>query len=258
MPDDVLDLDDGIVDQHARDQPQREQRELVEVEAEQIHEPEGRDRRKRNRDRGNGGGAPVAQEEEHHHDSQDRTLDHRRHRAFILLERVFDGVEQRDEGHARVLGLDRGDFFEREIESGDVGRPLGSRHGEIDDFLVAHLADRGAFGKAVAHGGDVGQLDGGTGAELELALAELEGGFAAAQHPDRLACPADLGHSARGIDVGRTQGVVDLAGGHAEGLHPVEIENHLDLAIDPGEAVDLGHSLDTEQTLGDDIVDEVA
>ena len=42
---------DGIVDQHARDQPQRKQRKLVQIEAEQIHEPEGRDRGQRDCDR---------------------------------------------------------------------------------------------------------------------------------------------------------------------------------------------------------------
>ncbi len=36
VPDDILDLDDRIVDQHPRDQAQREQRHLVQREAEQV------------------------------------------------------------------------------------------------------------------------------------------------------------------------------------------------------------------------------
>ena len=80
---DVLDLDDRIVDQHAGDQRQRQQRHLVERETEPVHEREGRDRRQRNRHGGDAGRAPVAQEHEYDGHGKDGALDQRLDRAAV-------------------------------------------------------------------------------------------------------------------------------------------------------------------------------
>ena len=258
VSDDVLDLDDRIVDQHACDQRQRQQGQLVEVEAEQIHEPEGRDRGQRDRDSRYRSRAPVAQEEEHDHDGKDGALDHCRHRAFVLVLGVFDRVEQRDELDARILRFDLRDLLERFFIDSDVRCALGAAHREIDDFLVADLADRCAFRIAIAHRGDIGQLDRTATAQLDLPLAERVGILAVAQHPHRLARAADFGHTARGIDIALAQHAVDLAGCHSQRLHPRQVEDNFDLAVDPAEAIDLGHAFDAEQLLGDRIVDEPA
>ena len=255
---DVLDLDDRVIDQHAGDQRQGKQRELVEIEAEQIHEPEGRDGRQgdgHSRDRGC---PPVAQEEEHDHHCQDRTLDHRGHGAFVLLFGIFDRVEQRDELHPGILRLDLGDFFERLVIDRHVGCALRAAHREVDDLLVAHLADRCALGIAVAYGGHIGQLDRAAATDLDLPLAERIGIVTIAQHAHRLPRPADFGHATGRIDIALPQHAVDLAGGDAQRLHPREVEDHLDLAIDAAETIDLGHAFDAEQLLGDRIVDEPA
>jgi len=50
MAHDILDLDNGIIDKDTRHQTQGKQGEKVEIESEQIHEPEGRDGRKRDGD----------------------------------------------------------------------------------------------------------------------------------------------------------------------------------------------------------------
>ena len=258
MAHDVLDLHDRIVDQHARDEAQRQQGQRVEIEAQQIHEPEGRDRGEGDRHGGNRGRAPVAQEEEHHHDRQDRAFDHRAHRAGILFLGVFDRVEQGDEVDAGIFRLDRRDFLFCGGEDGDVGGTLGAAHAEIDDLSIAHLADRGPFRIAVAHGGDIGQPHRSAVAQLDLALAQFIGGFGAAEDAHRLARAADLGRAARRVDIGLAQHLIDLARRDPIRLHPRQIEDHLDLAIDAREAIDLGHALDGEQPLGDRVVDEPA
>ena len=53
---DVLDDDDRIVDDEARRDGQRHQREVVEAVAEQIHHPERADQRQRDGDAGDDGG----------------------------------------------------------------------------------------------------------------------------------------------------------------------------------------------------------
>ena len=64
VADDVLDLDDGVVDQDAGDEGDGEQADEVEREAHRVHRPEGRDDRQRQGDGGDQRGAPVAQEDE--------------------------------------------------------------------------------------------------------------------------------------------------------------------------------------------------
>ena len=258
MAHDVLDLHDRIVDQDARHQAQGKQGQGVEIEPQQIHEPEGRDRGQGDRHGGNRRRPPVAQEEEHHDHGQDRAFDHRPHRAFILFFGVFDRVEQRDEADAGILLLDRRDFVLRRVEDGDVGRALGAAHAEIDDFAVAHLADGSPFRISVAHRGDIGQAHRRAVAELNLALAQLIGGLGAAEDANRLAGAADLGRAARGIDIGLAQDLIDLARRDSIRLHARQIENHLDLAIDAREAIDLRHAFDRKQAFRDRIVDEPA
>jgi hypothetical protein len=75
VPDDILDLDDRVVDQHAGHQAQREQGHPVQGEAHHLHEPEGRDRRERDGDRRDQRRPPVAQEQEDDEDRERRALD---------------------------------------------------------------------------------------------------------------------------------------------------------------------------------------
>ena len=68
---DVLQHDDGVVDDEADGQRQRHQREIVEAEAERGHAGEGADDRDGQRERGNEGRRHRAQEQEDHADDQD-------------------------------------------------------------------------------------------------------------------------------------------------------------------------------------------
>jgi hypothetical protein len=77
VPRDVLHFDDGIVDQDPGDERQREQRHLIEGEAEPLHEGEGGQRRERNRQGGDDRGTPVAQEQHDDHDREQGAFDQR-------------------------------------------------------------------------------------------------------------------------------------------------------------------------------------
>ena len=85
----------GVVDQHADHQRQREQRDRVEREAEQVDRAEGRDDRQRQRDRGEHGRTPVAQEPPHDPHREQRAFEQQLHRAAVV------GLDRRD-GVARL------------------------------------------------------------------------------------------------------------------------------------------------------------
>ena len=73
MAHDVLDDDDGIVDDEAGGDGQRHQGEVVDAVAHQVHDREGADQRDRHHDAGDEGRADVAQEQEDdEHDQADR------------------------------------------------------------------------------------------------------------------------------------------------------------------------------------------
>ena len=72
MAHDVLDHDDGVVDDEAGADGQRHQRQVVEAEAAEPHHPEGGDQRQRQRHAGDDGGADGAQEQQHDQHDQAR------------------------------------------------------------------------------------------------------------------------------------------------------------------------------------------
>ena len=72
MAGNVLQHDDGVVDDEAGRNRQRHQRQIVEAEAQQIHRAERADDRHRHGDAGDRGGAQIAQEDEDDERHQER------------------------------------------------------------------------------------------------------------------------------------------------------------------------------------------
>ena len=68
---DVLDHDDGVVDDDADGQHQPEQGQHVEREAEALHDGEGADQRHRDRHHRDERGAPGLEEQQHDQDHQE-------------------------------------------------------------------------------------------------------------------------------------------------------------------------------------------
>ena len=86
---DILDHDDGIVDDDTDRQNQTEQGKIVEREAESRHEEKAADKRHGYGDERNDGGPPSLQEQDHdQHDQHDRLADRVDHRVDRLLDEL--------------------------------------------------------------------------------------------------------------------------------------------------------------------------
>ena len=138
---DVLDHDDGVVDDETGGDGQRHQREIVQAEAAQRHAAEGGDQRDRQRDAWDHGRPELAQEDEdHHHDQSNRQhqrelnvvdggadrdgavgdhrdLERRRQRGLQLGQHRLDGLDHVDRVGA-WLALDIEQHRRRSLEPG--------------------------------------------------------------------------------------------------------------------------------------------
>src|ERR1700674_2319707 len=105
MPHDVLDHDDGVVDDEADRDRQSHQREVTETVAEFVQYSEGTDQRQRYGDGRNNGGPEIAQEyEDHHHDQCDR----QHQRELHVADRSEDGLGAVGDDVDLDRGRDRG------------------------------------------------------------------------------------------------------------------------------------------------------
>ncbi len=258
MAHDVLDLHDRIVDQHPRDQPQREQRHGVEREAHQVHEIEGRDGRQRDCQRRDDRCAPVPQEQEHHDHGQDRAFHHGRHRAFVLAAGIVHLREQAGELDARVLCLQILQHLDRAVIDRNVAFAAGAGDREGHHLPPVDLGQRTDFAIGIAHFGNVRQLDRAAAADGNLRLRQLEGSIGIAEHADRLARTGNLCLAAGCIDIGLPQRRIDRRRSNAKRLHFRRIENDQDFTVHPAVAVDLCKARHRQQRLCYGIVDEPA
>src|SRR5690606_14613626 len=258
VSDDVLDLDDRVVDQHAGDEAQREQRHFVQGKPEQVHEPERRDRRQRDRQRRDQRRAPVAQEQEHDDDREDRTFDERGDRALVLPFGIFDaGIELR-EADPRVVGFDLLHFLDRSVVHGDVRGAFGPLDAEGDHLPVVDLGDRGLLGEAVIDARDLVEPDRPPPADADPRVGELARAVGVAEDADGLTRTGDLRDAARGVDVDLPERLVERTRGDTQRLHLCRIEDDANLAIDPARPADGGHAGDRQQATRDGVVDEPA
>src|ERR1700731_744479 len=116
---DILDHDDGVVDDEAGGNGEGHERKIVQAVAEKIHDREGSDQRKRNGNAGNDGGAEAAEKKKNdHHDER-----HGEHQGEL---HVADGGANGGGAIREYLHLDR---------SGERGFKLGQK--------VFHAVDNG-------------------------------------------------------------------------------------------------------------------
>ena len=157
---DILDHDDGIVHDEAGGDRQGHEREIVQAEAEQIHDGESADEGERNREAGNDGGGDVAQKNE---DDQDDQNHRQGELALDIADRGPDGVGP----VGQDIEVDRG----REGTAQDRKEPADALH-HLDDVgpgLALDIEDDrrggadpggqlGVF-RRVLHRGHIGQPD---------------------------------------------------------------------------------------------------
>ena len=257
MAHDVLDLDNGVVDQDAGRQRDGEEADQVERESEQIHRPECREDRQRQRDRGDDGGANIAQEQQHDDDGEDGALEQGRDRGLVIAVGEFDrGVDQL-EVDVGIGHLERVDPLLHEARHHHVARTLGALDAERHHRLAVEAGKGAAVGDGVGDGTEIVEPNFAAGEQRDHGPGELVERLGAGQRADRLIVLADLGAAAGEVDIGAAQALADIDGGEAGGLQPVGIERDQDFALDTADTLDLGDAAHPLQGAFDDVVDEV-
>ena len=255
MPDDILDLDDRVVDQYARDQTHRQQRQAVQIDPHQAHEPEGGNRRQRDGERRDRRRAKIAQEQKHYEHGQDRALNQRLDRRVVLRTGVVDLVRNLAEMDARIVLLDLVHFLPHRVVDGEVAEAFGALDVEADHLAAVELGQAALLRIAVDHLTEVDQSDGAATADDDVHLAQIIGGFGVAEDAHRLLGSGDFGAAAGGVEVDLSQLGIDLRRGNPLRRQCRRIEHDADRAIDPALARHCRHARHAAQFLGDVIVD---
>jgi hypothetical protein len=257
VPNDVLDLDDGVVDQDTRRQRDGEEADEVEREAEQVHRPERREDRQRQRDRGNDGGAQVAQEQQHDDDGEDGALEQGRNRRVVIAVGVLDRGVDHLEVDVGIGGLERVDALLNGLGHLHVAGALGTLDAERDDRLAVEAGEGAAIGDGVGDGAEIVEPDLAAAEQRNHGAGKVTQRLGARERADRLVVLADLGAAAGNVDIGAAQALADIDGGQAHGLQAVRVERDQDLALDAADAFDLGNAADALQRALDHVVDEI-
>ena len=126
MAHDILDFDDGIIDQNARHKAEREHGNLVQAEAQKLHKPEGWDRRQRNCDGRNDRCPPISEEKPDDQNGQNGAFNHCRKRRFILRLGIVDRGVELGKVDFWIFFLDLAELYPDSIIDLDVGRALGA------------------------------------------------------------------------------------------------------------------------------------
>ncbi len=240
MADDVLDLDDGVVDENTRRQRDGEEGDEVEREAEQVHRPERREDRQRQRDRGDDRGPDVAQEQQHDDDGEDRALEQGGDRRLVIALGEFDrGVDQL-EVDVGIGRLQRVDALLHGGGDHHVAGALGALDAERHHRLAVEAGKGAAVGDGVGDGAEIVEAHLAAAEQRDHGAGKLVQRLGAGQRADRLVVLADLGAAAGDVDIGAAQDLADIDRGEPDRLQLVRIERDQDLALDTADALDLG------------------
>jgi hypothetical protein len=203
-PRDVLDHHDRVVDDEARRDGERHERQVVERVVTQVHHAERDDERERHRDAGDDRRARRAQEHVHHHDDQD---DREHEREAHVLEARLDRLGAvDDDGHVEVARAARREPLElglgarRDLEDVRAGLPQHVEHdgrSTVDPRAALVVLD------TVEHARDLGEADRRTVLVGDHERPELRGALELIVGDERVV-EARTVEVARGqVDVGR-------------------------------------------------------
>ena len=259
---DVFQHHDGVVDHDADGQHQAEQREVVQVEAQQGHDGERADQRDGHVDHRQDHRLPILQEEQHddgdENDGVAQGFEHFHDRLFDEGSRVVDDFVVEAAGEALVqllhVGLDL------------VGHLQGVGAGQLEDGqgdrgFAVELADLVVLLGAEIDFGDIAEANdlGGGRAFLDVALAgfdddvaELLGRDQAAQRAHRELELLILGHGRLADGAGGDlhvlafHGVDDVGGVQAHRGHFVGIEPDAHAVFALAEVVDVADAVDAQ------------
>ena len=228
---DVFDLDDGVIDQDADHQRQRQQGDHVERKAEHVHHQEGRQDRQGQGRRRHQRRAAIAQEEPDHQHGQEHALVEQGHGAVIVFLHRVDRVEGFLE-HDVLLGLAQLlDRLAHLVGHGDLAGPLAARDVEADHGFAVEQSDRGRFGGAVYYPRHLVQADAAPVRQGHVERGDFGRALDGADGAHRLVVAADIGLAARAFALHAPQLTGDVGGRHIQGRHAQRVQFDQDLAV---------------------------
>ncbi len=258
VPRDVLDHDDGVVDDEAGADGQRHQGEIVEAEAREPHHRERADQRQRQGRAGDDRGRPSAQEQQH---DQHHEADAQRERELNLVDRGADHARAvADDGEGGVRGERLGEPRHLRLDARhrrhDVGAGLAPD--VDDDRRLALVPGANALVlEAVGYAGDVAQQHGRAVAVGDRDLGILGRARDLVVGGDgvrlRLAVERALGRG----DVGGRDGGADVFEAEPIGGERLEVGLHADSGLEAALHADAADARHFAQPLTDERVGEI-
>ena len=259
-PEDVLDIDDGVVDQFAERDGETAQRHGVDGQPGKVEDRGRGQDRDRNRGERNHRGSPV-QEKGEQHDGDDDAGFHQD--LFDVADRRLDEVGLAEDD---LVGLDALRKRRRDLLQGPLD--LAGQGDRIDVGLLLDRDDDGRLahvtGFAALHLGR--ELDGRDLAQKHRPAIHLRHDDAAkvvqtggsADIPDQVFARMLVGETAAGVDAELGQRLFDLLIGDAEAAQRRRIRRNAILANLAADRDDLGDARDREQARANDEVGGLA
>ena len=256
MAHDVLDLDDGIVHQHADHQRQRQQRDRIDRKTQIMHYRKRRNHRQRQGRRGDKGRAPVAQKYEYHQHRQQRALIEQIHRAGIVLRNRIDKIERLGGFNPGVVEFE---FVQRLVHAFchfDFTCTDGAADLKTHQLLAIEQGGRALFSHRILYICDLVQPYAPTISQTDLDLAQCFGGLHSGDGAHRLLDTADVRASASRFLLNHAQPLGNLTGGNTQRQQTRRIKLHTDLTRDTAHATYRAHTAHRQQHFGDLVLDK--
>jgi hypothetical protein len=245
MAHDVLDHHDGVVDQDADGERERQRRHHVEREAHRLDEGERADDRRRQRERADERRAPVAQEQEDDRDRQHRAEQqielHRLDRGADVLGVVDQHLDARA---GRRQLLERGQRLVHGVGNHDgVGVGLFAQD-DGDRTLAVDLGHRALLFEPVFDLGQVAHADDGAvlGGDDDVRELLHGRGLSVRAHDQLFAAARDA--TARQVDALRTERIRHVHDRQAVRAQLVRLNPHVRFALAAADQLELTDAVD--------------
>ena len=253
---DVLDLDDGVIDQDAHHQRQRQRGDDVEGEAHQVHHGEGRDRRQRQGRGRDEGRPPVAQEEPDDDDGEDGALDQQCHRSLVVFNDRVDEVEGLGNRDVGMLGFQSFEGLAHRVGYLDLAGTPTARDLEADDRPAVEQRCRARLADRVGNRRHLVEADAAAVGEDDVHRRQFLGRLHGGDGAHRLLDATDIGAAARCFLLDAAQLAGNVGGGGIERQQAGRVEFDADLAGDTADAGDSADAAYGEHGLRHGVVDK--
>ncbi len=203
------------------------------------------------------GRSQVAQEDQDDQNRQGCTFEQGLDGGVVVPEReIGRGIDQ-GEIDFRVGCVNDLDLLGHGRRHHHVAGSLGAEHAEADDRLAIDAGEGPRLYDRVRDAAEVVEADLAAARQDDDRGRDIADGLRRRQGPDRLVLAADLGSTARHIDLGAAQLPAHIRCRQIESLQAIRIEHHGHFALDSADAVDLADATDPLKGSFDDVVDEI-